>query len=473
MAKAKFVGRQEETVRLQAVLKGELAAGRRLVVQSIEGPGGIGKTSCYDHALESVDLSGRQYLSMRISGQSSVPGSVARAVTQLIETAEADALRGQPAGRYFPSVSRVVKVMEYLRAEALAQFLTLPSQNEDGKVAVAEYIDMAFSLGHVVNDLAPKTKGYFNAEAMEKHRPMIEAAIPKLTALVKETPNYFQRLGIVDGMLGLRNKIRHNACELLAEAFVSDLAAILSGYRYRDLFKPSHRKIDSIDRLLLVIDDYEETQRYLGEFLVTYVLPALRNAKFETVVIVLGRDQLEATHVGWSHHHKPVLLEPIVLKPLARDEMDVLVESFGMGSPAEKERAWKDTRGYPLYVQLWSEEAQSGGRSAIVVKRFYDRTTRWMSKQEKRWLEDTLFLDEVDKRTLRKALGSTEEAEKAFRWFENDGSVRDTTSDRFRVREYLRSRLKDYIRISDPDRYEELERKAKAISLELSRPEKP
>ncbi len=84
-----------------------------------------------------------------------------------------------------------------------------------------------------------------------------------------------------------------------------------------------------------------------------------------------------------------------------------------------------------------------------------------MSDREKGWLQTTLFLDKVDKRTLRGMLGNAEEAEAAYNWFERDGSVRDTTGDSFRVREYLRSRLIDYLRVSDPDRCEDLERRSK------------
>ena len=139
--------------------------------------------------------------------------------------------------------------------------------------------------------------------------------------------------------------------------------------------------------------------------------------------------------------------------------MDRLVESYGVSAHDEMERAWNDTQGNPFYVQLWIEEASCGGRAAVMLKRLHDRTTRWMSQRERGWLQHALFLDEVNVRTLRAMIGNEEEAAEAFNWFQCEGSVRDTSASIFRVREYLRSRLIDYLRVSDPDRSEELRRK--------------
>jgi hypothetical protein len=99
-----------------------------------------------------------------------------------------------------------------------------------------------------------------------------------------------------------------------------------------------------------------------------------------------------------------------------------------------------------------------------MLKRFYDRTTRWMSDKEKEWLHLTLFLEEVNKWSLRSMTENDEEAQDAFRWFEREGSVRDTVGGVFRVREYLRSRLSDYLCISDLDLYEQWERKGRSLT---------
>lgn len=219
-----------------------------------------------------------------------------------------------------------------------------------------------------------------------------------------------------------------------------------------------------IDRLLLVIDDYEFLQWALGEFLVAQLLNMLRRAKFESVFVILGRDQLTATNPAWDHHYKANLAKAIVLNPLSRCEFDELMESEGVSTVEEKERAWRDTQGYPYYVQLWVEEKAAGGKTAVMLKSFYARTTRWMSEQQKYWLPFTLFLDEVNVRTLEAMIGDEQEAVEAFHWFECEGSVRDTSAPVFRVREYLRSRLVDYLRISNPSLCEDLERRAKQVN---------
>jgi hypothetical protein len=140
------------------------------------------------------------------------------------------------------------------------------------------------------------------------------------------------------------------------------------------------------------------------------------------------------------------MLKKIEVAPLARPEMDQLVESYGVLAQTEKERAWKDTQGYPYYVQLWIDEIAEGGHpGASMLKQFYDRTTRWMNEQQKEWLQYTLFLDQVNIRTLREMIGDEEQAKAVQKWFECEGSVRDPKGASFCVREYIRSRLKDYL----------------------------
>ena len=277
-----------------------------------------------------------------------------------------------------------------------------------------------------------------------------------LTALKQEAVPIWEWLTLGDST-PLRNAVKENACRPLSDALVSDLAAVLAGYQSKDWFKPAHAKIKGIDRLLLILDDYEALQDSLGEFLVGHFLPSLRMANFQSVVVVMGRDQLGATHPGWDQHFKPNLLPQIGLAQLSRSEMDQLIDLYGKTTPEEKERAWRDTQGYPLYLQLWIEEAAAGGRTAVMLQRFYDRTTRWMSDRQKDWLRHALFLDEVNVRTMQAMIGDEEQGAEAFNWFQREGSVRDTSTSAFRVHEYLRSRLIDYLRVCDPARHEQLQ----------------
>ncbi len=108
---------------------------------------------------------------------------------------------------------------------------------------------------------------------------------------------------------------------------MSDLSAILKRYRPADRRKATHSKVPGIDRLLLIFDDYEKLQETLSEFLAVHLLRSLRSANFESTVILLVRDRLEATHPEWDQHVRPNLLKRIALAPLSRVEMDEMVES--------------------------------------------------------------------------------------------------------------------------------------------------
>jgi len=466
MTVSHFVGRQDAVNHLADLLTGFKRSGGQLTVQSIEGPGGIGKTCLFNHVLESIDLSDRKYLTLKIDGNvdgsSTSAQSIVRAVSRLVDSAEADAIRDKPAGYYFQQVGRAIKAIEMIRSLAVAEFQKKHPDNENGRAALVRFLDLAFELGKRLNDAIPITKKHINVREFEKSKHLLEEIVPTLASLQEEGANFWERrFAKFSESRALRNSIKENACKVLASALISDLSAILKRYRAADRGRAMHRKVPGIDRLLLIFDDYEKLQESLDEFLVGHLLPALRSANFESTVILLVRDQLEATHPAWDQHLKPNLLKHIALENLTRVEMDELVEAFGISSVVEKDRAWRDTADYPFYVQLWIEEVESGGRGAVMLKRFYERTTRWMSDRERRWLEHTLFLDTVNIRSLRSMLGSESEAHDAFRWFEHNGSVRATSGPSFRVREYLRSRLIDYLRASDPDRCEELEARSR------------
>ncbi|MBK6335595.1 MAG: hypothetical protein IPF60_07430 [Betaproteobacteria bacterium] len=105
--------------------------------------------------------------------------------------------------------------------------------------------------------------------------------------------------------------------------------------------------------------------------------------------------------------------------------MDELATAYKVTDPEQQERAWKDTQGYPLLVHLWIEEARDGegndGPGVGLLKRFHDRTTRWMSEEQKCWLDHVLFLNRVNIRSMIAMLGDEAEARRAFQWFESEG----------------------------------------------------
>jgi hypothetical protein len=106
-------------------------------------------------------------------------------------------------------------------------------------------------------------------------------------------------------------------------------------------------------------------------------------------------------------------------------------------------------------------EESGQGPSVGLLKRFHDRTTHWLTVEQKRWLDHALFLEKVNVESFAHALGDAEEARRAMDWFESDGSVRGAQGRVFRVREYVRSRLVDYMEVTDPARFRELGTRSK------------
>ena len=104
----------------------------------------------------------------------------------------------------------------------------------------------------------------------------------------------------------------------------------------------------------------------------------------EELLVVSGRDDLEATHPGWAQHAKRYLKEQIRLEPFDRASAFELLAAAGV--PEERrERMFEASQGYPFLLELLIEEAGVNGESALFLRRFFDRTTRWMTPTERYW----------------------------------------------------------------------------------------
>ena len=113
------------------------------------------------------------------------------------------------------------------------------------------------------------------------------------------------------------------------------------------------------------------------------------------------------------------------------------------------------TQGFPLLLSLAIEEASTDGASALFLKSFFDRTTRWMTSEERNWFTRTCYLDEVNEDTLR--LVFPEDDIRAVQdWFEAEASIRDPSASTFRVRPLIREKVLSYIEVRSPQRHREL-----------------
>lgn len=458
-----YVGRSTAVKQLWSLLTEQRRSQSKLVIQSIEGPGGIGKTALFEHVLAKVDRAELRLLTMKVGGDQSGERNPFQLIQGLVASCETPTQLERPITQRFSNTEEVRAVYGKLTESAKTELQRiLPDLPIEQLMRV---LSKSVECGKRINELAPRSKEYLDCARIESSLPRIEGALKSLKPLIDEVPGILEKLGLMRGA-ALRNSVRANALNALAEAFVTDLTTLLSGYEKKNLLRPTQARLPGIERCLIVVDDYESLVAHLGEFLVTYLVPRLKQCAFETVLVVIGRDQLALTHPGWNQHHQRYLVPPIVLSPLSREEMDELVKRHGRANSKELDRAWNDTKGYPLLVTLWLEEAHEAGRgkgpSIGLLKRFHDRTTHWLTDEQKRWLYNAIFLEKVNGQTFAAVLGSDDEGQRAMQWFENDGSVRDAQGRSFRVRPFVRSRLTDYLEERDPRMFQELKSRANA-----------
>lgn len=449
-----FVGRTKEQDRLRQILLRDDPDG--LVIQSIEGPGGIGKSTVFEKILDELNLHVLDFLTLRIDGNKWGNVSLDQLIGSFVDSARSDKLLNKPR-TLFSRTADAISATERIRSESIEQ-LEKQKGGEDFVKVFNNAFDAMVSLGQAVNATAPATKGYLDAEALGKASPEIKEAIEKLGAFKTESIPVWEKLGIGDSA-NLRNGLKKNAPQILAQCLVDDLKGILLGKDDSGNIKPGFGAIRGVRRLLLIVDDYESVQSVVAEFLISNFLMMVKNAGFAVSVIILGRDRLSATHPSWDQHHSSVMANPLQIRPLSREEMNELLERLDVHDPAEKERAWTDTRGYPFHVTLWVEEWANGGRSALMLKQFHARITRWMTDRQRVWLDQLIHMRDINIATLKSVFG-IEEAEEVMTWFENEASVRDIHAKSFTVNEYVRSRLMEYLALRDPDGCEALAKKA-------------
>jgi len=456
-----FVGRQADAAKIKKVLMGENRAKGSLSVMSIEGPGGIGKTVLFDHAYAAAHLGPRRFLTMRISTrenpQWATPFSL---IDSMVSSAKAEAIAGKPAGHYFPNAKQALSAVDEVRTLVVSEIEQRFSKEPELKAVLMKTVVDLLAQSQPVAEFAVVAAKRPDFQSIE--RPFDRSAVDKqLRAMksVKMETGWLSKLGSNRANVSLRNSVRANSLKAVADALLVDFNRLLSG----------KTKKEGIDRLLLVVDDYEFLMKPLGDFLVKHLLPGLREAEFPTTAFFIGRDKLAVTHPHWNKELAPAIVDRTSLKAFELPEFVELCRFNGVTDAPQRDRIWQETGGYPYLVKLLLEEITEqkseglDGPSALMLKSFYDRTTRFMSEEQRGWLEKVLFLDHVDKRTLRTFFDDPAEIDRVQEWFESEPSIRDPNSSLFKVRDQLRSRLKEYLNRKDPDRHDELAAKAVAV----------
>ena len=449
--------RPSEATRLRTVITGHREG---LAICGISGAGGIGKSYLVEHVLSSLEPAKAGWMSLRIdAAQAQARGDFFALVDgQLARRSLAPP--ADPRVDYFPATRRVAAAHRALVAR-VAKELERQGAPEDVRRAAVALLKAA----HFLNETVPKTREFFdiakyNLEPDAVNDRVDEAwdTIDTLKTLRDSDwlpPVVRDRLGMT-----LASRLKRDLYGVTADAVVSDVSAALLGQSSKDSFKEAQPPIPGLERLLLVVDDYEAIGATLSDFLISSLIPRLAEARFATMLIVAGRDDLEDTHPGWGQHCKRYLTDQIRLQPFDAETAAQLMAAEGI---AESRRAaiYELTQGFPLLLSLAIEEASTDGASALFLKRFFDRTTRWMTREEREWFTRTCYLDEVNEDTLRLVFPE-EDVGAVQDWFEGEASIRDPSAPTFRVRPLIREKVLSYIEVRSPKRHRELRSRAQA-----------
>lgn len=442
------VRRESELTRITRLL-GDSGPG--LSVCGLSGAGGVGKSYLLAQALESVDLAALGFLELSVDGSNpQMRGDFFGILEQLFRR-NLNPL--SPHRDYFPRVRDVARLHRELSAEAGRELL-----RANAPELVKKRISSLLKTGHMLNKAIPMTREYLDLAAFNISDDETNAMLDEAWRAAADLKSLSESSGLVRKLMGLskNDRVRRELYRVTAEEALVDLRAALGSLqRGEGLRRLAQGSIQGAKKLLIVLDDYEVLSPLLGDFLVGALVPELAAAGFETVLFVLCRDDLEATHVGWSQHCKRFIKDQIRLTPF--DEPTALQLMAGAGIDAARGRQlFESTQGYPFLLSLVIEESASiDANSALFLRKFFDRTTRWMTPREQEWFVRVCYLERVNEDTL-KPLFPGEDVKRIQDWFEREPSIRDPSASFFRVRPLIRDKVVRYQEVRAPSRHREL-----------------
>jgi hypothetical protein len=447
--------RAAEVARLRAALTDH--EGLRIV--SVSGPGGVGKSHLVRHVVEAIEA--EQRVGDRLL-KLSVDGANEQARTDFFALVEGHLARAAPPGATrrdpFPHLRKVAAVHRALVEVASAE-LDAGEAPAHVKLAALSLLRM----GRRLNKLVPKSKELFDAGAAEDtsvDRSLDDAW--RMVGSLRALRGSSALPGPVRELLGAttRSRVRTDLHDVTAEALVADLADQSVAPRAQSA--PSPRRARRA-HVLLVIDDFEALAPTLEEFLVGALVPRLAEAPFASTMIVIGRDELAAMHPAWSQHCRQFLADSVRLAPFARDEaLGMLAEA---GVPEDRREAmFEAAQGFPFLLRLLADEMTAeGADSALFLRTFFERTTRWLSPRQREWFMRVCYLDAVNVDTLARVFppDGEDRVDQVQDWFEREASIRDPTAPVFRVRPLIREKVLRYLELRSPSRHRELLERAR------------
>ena len=348
-------------------------------VYGISGYGGIGKSFLMDQVISQFKPESQGFLQIKVDGsKTSILGDFMGVYDQRLCPGTLPG--GKAKYDYFPHARRLASAHERL-IRSMNKTVSRAGVSDDVKKAAKTILRS----GAVLNKTVPKSKEYIDFEQLQKLG--VGEAIEDAVDLASDTVARARSIplpGRVKDVLGISfsERLRRDLYGLAAEEWVSDLCAILNRYRGVDRFRLTHSPIEGLDRLLLIIDDFEILGKTIHVFLTDALIAELQRANFHTTIIVLGRDDLADASAAFQHHRAHLVRDRVRLEALDNGVTERMFREAGY-SDEEVPQLMEESRGYPFLVRLLCE---ARGGSVSFYQQFYQRTTRWMGLVEKDWV---------------------------------------------------------------------------------------
>jgi hypothetical protein len=405
-------------------------------IYGISGYGGIGKSYLLGQVLSHINPTSKGYLHITVDGSDP---SILGDFMALYDRRFAPRIvpNGNPNNDYFPHVRDLAR-QHAAFAKTVETAVKSSSSPEDVKKAAGWILRG----GSVLNKCIPKTKEYLDFDYLQKEgvdnrvNEAIELLI-SLNAIAKTSA----LPGRIKDILGVtyQERIKTDLYRLSADEWMADLCAILNHYQGFDFFRLTHSPINGLDRLLLVLDDFEILGKTIIDFVTNALIPALKQANFHSTIIIIGRDSLSDAHVAFQHHLSNLVREKIRLEKFPDT---VALQMFREAGHPEEDlpNLLEESQGYPFLVTLLCE-AKSG--SVSFFQQFFERTTRWMAPTEKSWVLPLCYLDRITEASVS-AMIPDSPAAAVIEWFKHEASLRDPNAQWYVIAPYIRRTLKEY-----------------------------
>ncbi|MGV3625382.1 MAG: hypothetical protein ACO1OB_31515 [Archangium sp.] len=419
--------RSSELTRLKEMIE---RPKKGLSICSISGPGGIGKSHLMNEVLASSSDALESFLVLRVDGSNRQSvDDFAALVGQLFNSSIA---YGDATRDYFPRTRSVLSRFVRQREE-LEERIGKSSLSADAKQLTSVLVKM----------------GQWGVSKQLR-------GLPKLNQLEADAVGDLFAAGgswLAQKLTRASTiRLRHELHAMTAEAIVADLREALVRGR---LLRRNLATSDGLTKLLIWVDDYEALQPVLEDFLIGALVPALASCEFDTVLWISGRDDLEDGNGDWSRQYKRHLEPRIRLRAFDEAMTRAMLKQLNVDD-AKAEQLFNATRGYPLLLQLLAEELTDGETgSALAARKFFERTTRWMTAEEVEWFTRVCYLDRVNEDTLGR-LFPKEKVAAIQSWFEKEPSIRDPNATEFVVRPLIREKVLRYQELRSPTQHREL-----------------